>query len=292
MILVTGATGVVGRHLVELLLAEGVSVRAVTRDPAATLPDGVDAVVGDPSRPATLAAAMQGVHAVFVHPRAMGQGRDPGLIRESTGELLRLARDNGVTKAVAMSALNVDHPLDQQPSRLRGEYNKEVEAATVESGLQWTAVRPGYFATNTITSWAAQIRHGDVVRSAYGQSAWAPLHERDIAAVAAHALLHDDLAGHKPVLTGPEVLTQADMIDAIGKAIGRPLHYEEVPHEAARAAMARGGLPEPIIDGFLKMQAISYLQPGLVSKETENILGRPGLTFAQWAVEHAGAFTP
>jgi uncharacterized protein YbjT (DUF2867 family) len=290
MILVTGGTGVVGHHLVDLLLAEGASVRAVTRSPDAALPDGVDKVVGDPSRPDTIAAAMKGVHAVFVHPRTMGQGHDPALIHESTTELLRLARDNGVTKAVAMSALNVDYPLDQQPSRLRGEYNKEVEAATEESGLQWTAVRPGYFATNTISSWAGQIRHGDVVRSAYGEAAWAPLHERDIAAVAAHALLHDDLIGQKPVLTGPEVLTQADMINTIGKAIGRPLRFEEVSHEAAREAMARGGLPEALIDGFLRLQAASYLQPGL-SKEIENILGRPALTFTQWAVEHASAFS-
>ncbi|MGP3918716.1 SDR family oxidoreductase [Nonomuraea sp. 10N515B] len=291
MILVTGATGLVGRHLVELLLADGVPIRAVTRNPDAPLPAGVERAVGDPSHPDTIADAMKGVHAVFVHPRAMGQGHDPSLVRESTGELLRLAQNSGATKAVAMSALNVDYPFDQQPSRLRGEYNKEVEAATEESGLQWTAVRPGYFATNTVSSWAAQIRHGDVVRSAYGAAAWAPLHERDIAAVAAHALLHDDLAGQKPVLTGPEIMTQGDMVNAIGKAIGRSLRFEEVPHEVAREAMARGGLPVHLLDGYLKLQASSYLQAGLVSQATENILGRPALTFAQWAAEQAGAFS-
>ncbi|MGW4792154.1 SDR family oxidoreductase [Nonomuraea sp. NPDC004297] len=290
MILVTGATGLVGRHLVDLLLAEGVPIRAITRDPDATLPEGVEKAVGDPARPDTVADALKGVRAVFVNPRAMGQNPDPSLVRQSTGELLRFARDAGVSKAVVMSALNVDHPLDQQPSRLRGEYNKEVEAATEESGLPWTAIRPGWFATNATSSWGAQIRHGDVVRSAYGDTAWAPLHERDIAAVAAHALLHDDLIGHKPVLTGPEVMTQGQMIDVIGKAIGRPLRFEEVPHETAREAMARGGLPVPLIDAFLTLQAASYLQAGLVSDATENILGRPGLTFAQWATEQAAAF--
>lgn len=291
MILVTGATGTVGRPLIDLLLTQGAEVRAVTRDPrAAALPDAVQVVEGDPSRPDTIAAALDGVTCVFLNPRAVGQDPDPGVISTATTRLLSLARDRGAKRVVAMSALNVDHDLDEQPSRLRGEYNKEVEAAVVASGMEWTALRSGYYAVNTITSWAGQIRAGDVVRGTYPESAWAPLHERDLAAVAAHALLSGGLAGRRPILTGPKALTQQQMVTTIGEAIGRPLHFQEVPPEAARQGMLRSGMPEALADGFLTLQARSYLQHDLVTGEVERILGRPGLTFDRWATEHADAF--
>ncbi|MGN9844848.1 SDR family oxidoreductase [Nonomuraea sp. H19] len=170
MILVTGATGTVGRPLINLLIAQGVKVRAVTRAPqAAALPHAVELVEGDPARPGTIADALDGVTGLFLNPRSLGQAADPHIISTATARLLSLARERGVTRAVTMSALNVDHALDEQPSRLRGEYNKEVEAAVIASGLEWTALRSGYYAVNTITSWAAQIRAGDIVRGTHSR---------------------------------------------------------------------------------------------------------------------------
>lgn len=283
MILITGATGLVGRPLVDMLRAAGADVRAVTRDPGtAGLPGGVETVAGDPSRPDTVRDALRGVTAVFLNPRTVGT---------AAGAFLAAARDAGVRRVVAMSALNVDWDLDRQPSRLRGEYNKETEAAAVASGLEWTALRSGFYAANTVGMWAGQIRAGDVVRGPYAEASWAPLHERDIAAVGAHALLTDDLLGERPVLTGPRSLTQAEMVAAIGAALGRPLRFQEVPPEVARQGLAQAGLPASLADGFVRMQAESYGQPGLVSGEVERILGRPGLAFAEWAADHAAAFT-
>lgn len=282
MILVTGATGVVGRPLVDLLTAAGVGVRAVTRNPqAAGLPDGVEVLEGDPSRPATLDSALRGVTGVFLNPRAVGT---------AAAELLRLAREQGARRVVAMSALNVDFDLTRQPSRLRGEYNKETEAAAVASGLEWVGLRSGYYAVNTIGTWASQIRAGDVVRGPYAESNWAPLHERDLAAVATRALLTDELVGRLPVLTGPRSLTQDEMVTTIGDVIGRPLRFQEIPPEAAKQGMVQAGFPEALAAGFVAMQAESYGQPGLVSGEVEKILGRPGLTYAEWVADHADAF--
>jgi uncharacterized protein YbjT (DUF2867 family) len=138
--------------------------------------------------------------------------------------------------------------------------------------------------------WAGQIHAGDVVRGPDAESAWAPLHERDIAAVGAHALLTDELVGRLPVLTGPRSLTQEEMVTTIGEAIGRPLRFQEVPPEVAKQGMIQAGFPAALAAGFLTMQAESYGQPGLVSGEVEKILGRPGLTFAEWAADHAAAF--
>ncbi|MBF8194465.1 NAD(P)H-binding protein [Nonomuraea sp. K274] len=109
MILVTGATGAFGRPLVELLTAQGAAVRAVTRSARdAGLPPGVETVEGDPSRPCTLARHLDAVTTVFLHPRVIGEAAD---------ELLAVARERGATRVVALSAMNADDPLDEQPSR-------------------------------------------------------------------------------------------------------------------------------------------------------------------------------
>ena len=89
-------------------------------------------------------------------------------------------------------------------------------------------------------------------------------------------LLTGDLVGQRPVLTGPRSLTQAEMVTAIGQAIGRPLHFAEVSREIARQGMIRAGFPEQLADVLLATQAESFGQPGLVSGEVERILGRPG----------------
>src|SRR5829696_1444424 len=107
MILVTGATGNIGREVVNLLLEDGQKVRAVTRDPAtAALPDGAEVVGGDPSQPTTLTAALPGVEAVLVSPRALGDATAGA----ATAELLVLAAAQGMQRVVALSAATVEYP--------------------------------------------------------------------------------------------------------------------------------------------------------------------------------------
>jgi uncharacterized protein YbjT (DUF2867 family) len=115
MILVTGATGNIGRPLIDVLVGEGARVRAVTRNPqAAGLPADVEVVEGDPSRPETLASSLRGVSALFLNPAA---------VRDSAVELVALARKQGVKRVVALSAINVDDDLDKQPSRYNEDRN-------------------------------------------------------------------------------------------------------------------------------------------------------------------------
>ncbi|QFG21320.1 NAD(P)H-binding protein [Actinomadura sp. WMMB 499] len=279
MIVVTGATGVVGRPLVEFLDEAGADVRAVTRDAgAAKLSAGVEVVEGDPRRPATLAAALEGATSLFLHPRAAG---------DACAELVALAKERGIERVVALAAMNVDDDLAQQPSRYRGDRNKEAEDAAVGSGLEWTSLRAGFFALNTLTMWDGQIGKGDVVHGPYAEATEAPVHERDLAAVAAHALLTDDLVGRKPVLTGPQSLTYAEMLAAIGKAIDRPLSFQEIPPDAFKAHMMGFGFPEAFVDTYLAVIVKSVGRPALVTGEVEKILDRPALTFAEWAADHA-----
>jgi uncharacterized protein YbjT (DUF2867 family) len=272
MILVTGATGLVARPLVELLAGEGAKVRAVTRTPStADFPDGVEVV--------DRADALDGVRSIFLHPRAVADG---------AAELLALAEQRGVRRVVALSALNIDDDPSEQPSRLRGDRNKEAEEAAVASGLEWVSLRAGSFAANTLTAWGAQIRAGDVVRGPYAGFQEALIHERDLAAVAARALLTDQIVNERLELTGPQALTHAESVAIIGEAIGRPLRYQEVPAEAAARGMVAGGLPRAFVEALMAR----YARGGeaRVTGDVERVLGRPALTFAQWAAEHAAEF--
>jgi uncharacterized protein YbjT (DUF2867 family) len=285
MLLVTGATGTIGRPLIDVLVNDGAKVRAVTRNPHATdLPADVEVVKGDPSRPDTIAPFLEGVTALFLHPRAAG---------DAAGELLTLARERGVQRVVALSATNVNDPPDEQPSRYRGDRNKEAEDAAAASGLAWVSLRASFFARNTLDAWGAQIRAGDVVRGPYASFAEAPIHERDLAAVAARALRTDALVarrGRRLELTGPQSLTHAEMVATIGDVIGRRLRYQEIPPEVAKQGMVAHGFPEPFVQALLARYANEVGRPAPVSGEVEKALGRPACTYAQWVADHAAAF--
>ena len=282
MIMIAGATGTIGRPLIDQLDAESVEVRAVTRTPlAAGLPAGVEVVEGDLSRPDTIASSLRGVTALFLNPAAVGL---------AAGDLLALARERGVKRVVALSAMNVDDDLDEQPSRHRGDRNKEVEDAAVGSGLEWVSLRASSFAINTLRAWGAQIRAGDVVRGPYASFAESPIHERDLAAVGVRALLTDDLVGQRVPLTGPQSLTHEAMIAIIGDVIGRPLRYQEIPPEAATQGMVAQGFPQPFVQALMARYAKGVGQPAITTSEVEKILGRPARTYAEWVADHADAF--
>jgi uncharacterized protein YbjT (DUF2867 family) len=276
MIVVTGATGTVGRRVVDLLLQAGQKVTAITRDPAsAALPDGVQVVHGDPSAPETLGSSLDGAEAVLLSPRAVGN---------ATARLTALATD--LRRAVVLSAATVEFPVGHP--RFHAHF-RAVEDAVRASGLQWTFLRCSDFAANALT-WAPQIRATGIVRGAYGAAATSPVHQRDIAEVAVRALLDAGHAGRSYVLTGPQSLTQADKVRIIGSAVGRELAFQEISPEQVRHAMLAQGLPEEIPDRLLGSLADYAVQAGPTTDTVERLLGRPALTFADWAAEHAAAF--
>ena len=278
MILVTGATGKVGRHLVTGLLAEGAAVRALTRgsqEPA--LPAGAEVTRWDPAQPATLVAALAGATAVFINVTAVG-----GVI----GELMTAASLAGTGHAVMLSSLTVqDNGV--QPYSI-GAHHKAVEDQVRASGLAATFLRCGGFAANTL-AWAPMIRAESVVRAPYADAATAPIAERDIAAAAVRVLLDDGHAGASYVLTGRQSLTQAGHAQAIGAAIGRLVRIEEQSADAFRQATA-GYLPAAAADDMLRYLAAYSGRTAQMSPDLEVITRRPATTFSDWAVEHAASF--
>ncbi|MFG1963418.1 NAD(P)H-binding protein [Nonomuraea sp. NPDC049028] len=274
MILLTGANGVVGRSVMNLLLQEGATVAATTR--GALLPDDVRPVSGDLFHPQWIEAELEGVEAIQISPRATG----PGL-----GELLRLAVERGVRRAVLLSATTVRYPAGE--ARFAAQF-KLAEDLVTGSGLDWTILRLADFAANAL-AWAPQLRDGDVVRGAYGHAVTSPIHESDIAAVAVQALrgLH---AGAVHTLTGPQSLNQFEKVRLLGAALGRELSFVELPAGQVRRAMLAQGLPEEVPARLLGSLADYADRPGPTTTTVDDLLGRSALTFADWARDNAAAF--
>jgi uncharacterized protein YbjT (DUF2867 family) len=276
MIVVTGATGTVGRQVVQLLLDEDTKVAAVTRHPAAAgLPEGVQIVSGDPSRPSTLASAVADVEAVLLSPRATG---------EAAAGLLSLAASHGAQRVVVLSAATVAFPAGDPRF---AEHFRAVEQAALDSGLAATVLRCSDFDANAL-AWVPQIRAGDIVRGAYPAAATSPIHERDIAEVAVRALTRPEPGCH--VLTGPQSLTQPDKVRLMGEAVGRNLEFAEVTPEQARRGMLAQGLPGEIPDRLLGSLRDYAAQPGPTTGTVQELLGRPALTFAEWARQNAASW--
>ena len=155
--------------------------------------------------------------------------------------------------------------------------------------MQWAFLRPGMFAANARLWWASQIRADSVVRWPYAEALTAPIHERDIAAVAARILCEDGQGGEDYVLTGPESLSQSEQVRIIGEVIGRPLRLEEIsPEEARRELLAI--MPLPVINMLLNAWAAAVGQPAYVTSAVAEITGRPARTFRDWVLEHAADF--
>jgi uncharacterized protein YbjT (DUF2867 family) len=279
-VLVVGATGNVGRHVVEALRHAGARVRALARRPeAAGLPRGVEVIAGDLTAPESLDPALDGIEAAFLLWTAA-----LATAEAVVGRIAARAR-----RIVLLSSPHqTPHPFFQQPNplaRFHAELDRLVEGAGVES----TILRPGMFASNTIGWWAEAIRQGDVVRWPYGRAETAPIDERDIAAVAARALLEDGHVGRSYVLTGPEALTQAAQVETIGEALGRRLRLEELSPDGFREATA-GRWPEPVVAMLLTAWGATLGHGAYVTSTAGEVTGTPARSFRDWARDHADAF--
>lgn len=278
MILVTGATGNVGRRVVARLTAAGHSVRAVVRDPSrATLPAGVAAVAADLADPETVRPHLDGVQAVFL----IWPFVDSAETVQLAPRVADVFASAGSPRVVYVSAAYADIDPDS--------FWAVVERAIVDSGLPWTMLRPTGIATNTL-GWAGAIRTDGVVRWPYGAAARSMIHQDDIAAVAVEALTSDRHTRRTYVLTGPETLTQAEQARIIGTTIGRDVRWQDVPAEAVRPMLVEAFGNPAFADAALANWATMVEAPERVTDHVATVLGRPARTFAQWAADHAADF--
>ena len=262
-ILIIGATGTVGRQVVAQLTASDVQVRAMVRKPdAARLPPQIEVMRGDLTLPETLDECLIGVDTVFLVWTVQSSAVAPALERFA----------KHVRRIVFLSApLKTSHPFFQQPNPSRA-LAELVEHLIETSGLEWTFLRPGMFAANALRWWAPQICADAVVRWPYLSAPTAPIHERDIAAVAVRVLREESHTGAEYVLTGPESLSQLEQISTVGRVIGRSLNIEEMsPDEARREWVTR--MPASVVNMLLDAWAAAIGQPAHVTSTVAEITG-------------------
>src|SRR3954451_19956061 len=279
-ILVTGATGNVGRQVVSQLLTTGAQIRALARNPqTAGLPPNVEVVRGDLTVADTLDECLDGVDTVFLVWVA-----PPASIPSALERIVSHAQ-----RIVFLSSpYKTPHPLFQgaQPNLLTAIHSG-IERLIEASGHEWTFLRPGMFAANARSWWAPQIRKGDVVRWPYADAPTAPIHEADIAAVAVSTLLETRHNSADYVLTGPQSLSQREQVEIIGDVIGRSLRFEEISPEEARSEL---GFPVAAVNMLLNAWAAAVGQPALVTSTVADLTGNPARSFRDWVIDHVDEF--
>ena len=281
MILVTGATGDVGGEVVRQIVAAGQKVRAFARDPAkaARLVPGVEVARGDLQQPETFAAALDGVTKLFL----MAGAQELPAIAEHA---VPAAKRAGVQHVVLLSSSTTL----MEPRVTIGKWHLAAEELIEASGLAWTMVRPGNFASNALR-WAPMIKAQGAVFAPAGGGKTAPIDPYDIASVAAKALTTPGHEGHKYALTGDEVLSAADQVAIIGAALGKTLRFVEVPAEGARMGMLKSGMDEAMADALLELMTSG--RSGGEAHRTSTVRDVTGVaprTFEAWVRAHLSAF--
>lgn len=280
MILVTGATGTVGREVVAQLLAAGQKVRALTRNPLkAKLDDRAEVVKGDFDALDTLTSAVSGVGRVF----SLTFGPKTGIHEKNLAQASKAA---GVGHIVKLSALGGD---EQTRNSIR-KWHDEGEQAIRDTGIPLTVLRPGAFMSNAL-HWRESVRVQGKVFSNYGEGKLPPIHPRDIAAVAVRALTSDGHVGKIYSLTGPEALSVGEQVKILSDALGKKLEYIPVSDEAARKGMEQAGMPTFLIEALVPFAA--FIRSGKAAKvfhTVEEVTGRSPFTFSDWTRENAAAF--
>lgn len=280
MILLTGATGTVGRELVAELLARGAALRALVRDASrARLDPRVEIVEGDLLRPESLPRAVAGVARVFslaVGPTLGAQER----------ALAAAARAAGVRRIVKLSVLGAGGKAREGVA----VWHDAGERAVRESGVPWTFVRPGAFQSNALY-WRDAVRSERCVFSNFGDGKVPFIHPRDIAAVSALALTSDGHEGQAWPITGPVAISTGEQVRILGEVLGQRLEYVGISDEAARERMRRSGMPGYLIEALIPFAAVVRSGRAMAVHPTvERLLGRPALGFEVWARENVAAF--
>ena len=239
MILVIGATGAIGSQLVPQLIQAGQPVRVFTRNPekAAKFGSTVEVAVGNLDDEQSLIRAMQGVDRFFLITSSTQQDKNA----------LAAAKQAGTAHVVKIST----QEAGWTPVEGHGHWHKEREDLIRASGLAWTFLRPTMY-MNFALSWIPSIRSENAIYSAAGDGKLGPVDPWDVAAVAKAALTGP---GHENVayeLTGPELLSFAEMASVLAMVTGRPVRHHTMSDAQQGEVFSKMGLPKYTVDGLVE----------------------------------------
>lgn len=280
-LLVTGATGNVGKELTEQLVEKGQPVKILARDPS-RIPQSwqsntlVEPIVGDLDKMDTLENALVGIEKLFLITGNSQQDRN----------ILEVGKSTGLQHIVKLST----QEAGWVPVKGHGYWHHEREELIKESGLSWTFLRPCMFMTTAI-SWAPAIRDKNVVNYPGGPGKIAPIDPWDVAAVARVALTSPGHEQKGYELTGPELLAFGDMTRILSEVLGKPIEYIEESDEDFIKDLLQAHLPKYVAEGLAS--TFSYIRIGEFAHLTNSVVsvtGQKPRTFKHWCREHKTDF--
>jgi uncharacterized protein YbjT (DUF2867 family) len=288
MILLTGATGTIGRALLPLLAGQGTPLRVLARDPGKVpAAPGLEVLQGDLDDPASLKPAVEGVTTLFLltAPSTATPVHDMAVLDASTGA--------GVQRVVRLSAIASGERNDD--GTVVGGWHQQADDAVRASDLAWTILRPTTFASNTLW-WADVLRSGAPVANPTGDGTQGIIDPRDVAEVAAKVLTAtgSTAAGHAGrtyTLTGPELLSVPDQATQLAAALGRPIEVIDQSLDEVRSELLASGMEPPVVTTVIA--GMSWARSGhnaIVTDDVTEFLGRPPTRFATWAADHRDLF--
>jgi uncharacterized protein YbjT (DUF2867 family) len=269
-VLVTGSRGAVARRLIPLLRERGLDVR-----PASSRP-GEGAVACDLTDPATFPAALEGVRSVFLYAEPSHAAAFAEAAETAGVEHIVL-----LSSAAALEADTGDSPI--------ARHHRDAERALEQSAVPATHLRPGAFAGNAL-AWARAIKAGEPIGLPYPGAHTDPLHEADLARAALAVLTDPALAGRPYTITGPRSISFTEQIETLSEVVGRPIEVRKLSEQEWLAEVARfipAEYSRPLLDWWREHDGV----PVETTEAVRELTGRPALTFAEWARDHAADFT-
>jgi (4-alkanoyl-5-oxo-2,5-dihydrofuran-3-yl)methyl phosphate reductase len=269
----------IGSAVVSELAQTNTPLRVFVRDASkvAHLPNSIERVVGDFSNPASLHAAMSGIETAFL----LSPQIEPAAFTASVAA----ARSAGVQRIVKLSTLEAGYGADGIARWHRSE-EQQIEA----SGLAWTFVRPGNFASNAL-HWQHTMRHESKVYASTGDAKTSPIDPRDIASVIALALTSPAHAFQAHLITGPELLSVGEQVAVLSRVLQKPLSFVDVDPDQMGEQLLRYRTQPALASALVELwKAIRSDPKPVVTDTVQRLLGRPACTFEQWAQDHAATF--
>lgn len=272
-VLVTGATGSVGGHVVNQLASQGIEVKALSRHAnSVNYPENVHAIIGDLNHPESLKEHLEDTDSLFL----LTQSEQTEERLAANQRIIQLAKEAGVKRIVAI--------MDYE--------GNPIERVIQESEMEWTILRPVEFMKNALYFWAESIQKHGCVEVGFPETLSARIHEADIASVAVKALTEN--GHHREIyqLTGPQKLSIREMISQIAEVIGKPVKLLELTEEQVRQNAKDQGFDDEFIDYFIIGMAKNPPESVYTVLPTvEQVTGRPARSFAQWVHENKHYFT-
>jgi uncharacterized protein YbjT (DUF2867 family) len=284
MILVTGASGQVGRNVLEEVLKTGKPVKAMYRSAkdARSTPAGVESVIADFADKATLTKALAGIDTIYLVCSPIPQ------LVELESNVIDACKHAGVGHVVLNSAVGAGDYPKSFPS-----WHRKVEDKLKASGLQYAIFRPNSFMQNIVAYMAPSIRSQGAFYSAMGGAKISLIDVRDIAAIVAKALTSPAAFAGKAIdLNGPEAFSYAEIAAKISQVAGRTVQFVDIPEAAQRKSMLDLGMPEWQVNALLELQQY-YTVAGKGAEVTppiKDFLGRAPKTLDQYLNENKDIF--